>query len=53
MSQTSLESMLSEANQNIRRLDFIETENMIKNTNNVIIDVREESEVQSLSLIHI
>ena len=32
MSQTSLESMLSEANQNIKRLDFSETENIIKNT---------------------
>ena len=51
MSQTSLESMLSEANQNIKRLDFSETENMIKNTNHVIIDVREESEVQSHGLI--
>lgn len=51
MSQTSLESMLSEANQNIKRLDFNETENMIKNTNHVIIDVREESEVQSHGLI--
>lgn len=51
MSQTSLESMLSEANQNIKRLDFSETENIIKNTNHVIIDVREESEVQSHGLI--
>ena len=51
MSQTSLESMLSEANQNIKRLDFSETENIIKNTNHVIIDVREESEVQTHGLI--
>ena len=51
MSQTSLESMLSEANQNIKRLDFSETENIIKNTNHVIIDVREESEVHSHGLI--
>tara|TARA_Y200000002_G_scaffold381850_1_gene397034 strand:- start:1125 stop:1502 length:378 start_codon:yes stop_codon:yes gene_type:complete len=51
MSQTSLESMLSEANQIIKRLDFSETENIIKNTNHVIIDVREESEVQSHGLI--
>ena len=51
MSQTSLESMLSEANQNIKRLDFSETENIIKNTNHVIIDVREESEVKSHGLI--
>jgi rhodanese-related sulfurtransferase len=51
MSQINLESMLSEANQNVKRLDFIETENMITNTNHVIIDVREESEVQSHGLI--
>ena len=51
MSQISLELMLSEANQNIRRLDFSETENIIKNTNHVIIDVREESEVQFHGLI--
>ena len=51
MSQISLESMLSEANQNIKRLDFSETENIIKNTNHVIIDVREESEVHSHGLI--
>ena len=51
MSQTNLESMLSEANQNIKRVDFSETENMTKNTNHVIIDVREESEVQIHGLI--
>ncbi len=47
----SLNTLLEEANKQIKRLTFEETANIIDTKPSVIIDVREESEVQSLGLI--
>ena len=47
----SLESALEEANKEIQRLSYDESMNLIKNSPNVIIDVREESEVHSTGII--
>ena len=47
----SLESALEEANKQIQRLSYDESMNLIKNSPNVIIDVREESEVHSTGII--
>lgn len=47
----SLNTLLEEANKQIQRLTFEETTEIINNQPHVIIDVREESEVQALGLI--
>ena len=47
----SLESALEEANKEIQRLSYDESINLIKNSPNVIIDVREESEVHATGII--
>ena len=51
MQHKSLESLLLEANNEITRLSFEESLFMIKNNDTVIIDVREESEVNNLGTI--
>tara|TARA_B100001094_G_C17987249_1_gene698291 strand:+ start:86 stop:469 length:384 start_codon:yes stop_codon:yes gene_type:complete len=51
MQHKSLESLLQEANNEIARLSFEESLFMIKNNDTVIIDVREESEVNNLGTI--
>ena len=51
MQTKTLEALLEIANKKIRRLDFVESLDLIKNTESVIIDVREESEVLNLGLI--
>ena len=53
MQTKTLETLLEIANKEIRRLDFAESLDLIKKSESVIIDVREESEVFNLSLIHI
>ena len=47
----SLNTLLEEANKQIQRLTYEETAEIINNQPHVIIDVREESEVQTLGLI--
>ena len=47
----TLESLLKEANNEIKRLSFDESLSIISESNTVIIDVREESEVHNLGLI--
>ena len=51
MQTNSLETLLIEANDLVKRLSFEESNELIKNTQTVIIDVREESEVYNLGLI--
>ena len=51
MQTKTLEALLEIANKEIRRLDFAESLDLIKNTECVIIDVREESEVLNQGLI--
>ena len=51
MQTKTLEALLEIANKEIRRLDFAESLDLIKNTESVIIDVREESEVFNQGLI--
>ena len=51
MQTKTLEDLLEIANKQIRRLDFAESLDLIKNTECVIIDVREESEVLNQGLI--
>ena len=51
MQTKTLEALLEIANKEIRRLDFAESVDLIKNTESVIIDVREESEVLNQGLI--
>ena len=51
MQTKTLEALLEIANKQIRRLDFAESLDLIKNTECVIIDVREESEVLNQGLI--
>ena len=51
MQTKTLETLLEIANKEIRRLDFAESLDLIKNTESVIIDVREESEVLNQGLI--
>jgi rhodanese-related sulfurtransferase len=51
MQTKSLDILLEEANKQIKRLSFKEALEMLKNTNTIIIDVREESEVMSLGVI--
>ena len=51
MNNKTLESLLVEANDQIKRLSYEETVTKIQNSNHVIIDVREESEVAFSGLI--
>tara|TARA_Y100000992_G_scaffold298765_1_gene264475 strand:+ start:855 stop:1241 length:387 start_codon:yes stop_codon:yes gene_type:complete len=51
MQTKTLELLLQEANNEIKRLSFDESLSMIGESNTVIIDVREESEVHSLGII--
>ena len=51
MQNKSLEILLQEANNEIDRLSFEESLSIIKNNHTVIIDVREESEVNNLGII--
>jgi rhodanese-related sulfurtransferase len=51
MNNKTLESLLVEANDQIKRLSYEETLAKIQNPNHVIIDVREESEVAFSGLI--
>lgn len=51
MQNKSLEILLQEANNEIDRLSFEESLFIIKNNPTLIIDVREESEVNNLGLI--
>ena len=47
----SIESILEEANKQIKRLSFDESIDLIENHKTLIIDVREESEVHNSGLI--
>jgi rhodanese-related sulfurtransferase len=51
MQTKTLETLLIEANDLVKRLSFEESNELIKNTQTVIIDVREESEVYNLGII--
>lgn len=51
MQTKTLEALLIEANELIKRLSFDESVDLINNTQTVIIDVREESEVYNLGVI--
>ena len=51
MQTKTLEVLLEIANKEIKRLDFTESLNLIKKSESVIIDVREESEVLNQGLI--
>ena len=51
MNNKTLESLLVEANDQIKRLSYEEAVTKIQNPNHVIIDVREESEVAFSGLI--
>ena len=51
MQTKTLEALLIEANDLVKRLSYDESVELINNTQTVIIDVREESEVYNLGLI--
>ena len=51
MQTKTLEALLIEANDLVKRLSYDESVDLITNTQTVIIDVREESEVYNLGLI--
>ena len=51
MQTKTLEKLLIEANDLVKRLSFEESINLINNSTTVIIDVREESEVYNLGLV--
>ena len=51
MQTKTLETLLIEANDLVKRLSYEESVDLINNTQTVIIDVREESEVYNLGLI--
>ena len=51
MQTKTLEKLLIEANNLVKRLSFEESINLINNSKTVIIDVREESEVYNLGLV--
>ena len=51
MQTKNLEALLIEANELVKRLSYDESVDLIKNTQTVIIDVREESEVYNLGII--
>ena len=51
MQTKTLEALLIEANELVKRLSYDESIDLINNTQSVIIDVREESEVYNLGII--
>ena len=51
MQTKTLETLLIEANDLVKRLSYEESVDLINNTQTVIIDVLEESEVYNLGLI--
>ena len=51
MQTKTLEALLIEANELVKRLSYDESVDLIKNTQTVIIDVREESEVYNHGVI--
>ena len=51
MQTKTLEALLIEANDLVKRLSYDESVDLINNTETVIIDVREESEVYNLGVI--
>ena len=51
MQTKTLEALLIEANELVKRLSYDESVDLINNTQTVIIDVREESEVYNLGAI--
>ena len=51
MQTKTLEKLLIEANDLVKRLSFEESINLINNSKTLIIDVREESEVYNLGLV--
>ena len=51
MQTKTLEKLLIEANDLVKKLSFEESINLINNSKTVIIDVREESEVYNLGLV--
>ena len=51
MQTKTLEALLIEANELVKRLSYDESVELINNTQTVIIDVREESEVYNLGVI--
>jgi len=51
MQTKTLEALLIEANDLVKRLSYDESVDLINNTQTVILDVREESEVYNLGLI--
>tara|TARA_B100000989_G_scaffold298645_1_gene288909 strand:+ start:1142 stop:1534 length:393 start_codon:yes stop_codon:yes gene_type:complete len=51
MQTKTLNILLTEANKEIKLLSFSESKNLIENSNTVIIDVREESEVNNLGIV--
>ena len=51
MQTKTLETLLIEANELVKRLSYDESIDLINNTQTVIIDVREESEVYNLGVI--
>ena len=51
MQTKTLEALLIEANDSVKRLSYDESVDLINNSQTVIIDVREESEVHNLGLI--
>ena len=51
MQTKTLEVLLIEANELVKRLSYDESVDLINNTQTVIIDVREESEVYNLGII--
>ena len=51
MQTKTLEALLIEANNLVKRLSYDESVDLINNTQTVIIDVREESEVYNLGVI--
>ena len=51
MQTKTLEALLIEANNLVKRLSYDESVDLINNTQTVIIDVREESEVYNLGII--
>ena len=52
MQTKTLEALLIEANDLVKRLSYDESVDLINNTQTVIIDVREESEVYNLCLLY-
>ena len=51
MQTKTLEALLIEANELVKRLSYDESIELINNTQTVIIDVREESEIYNLGVI--